>query len=452
VKFSPKAYQVIGAKFLYEHPRCNLWATPGMGKTSMVLMLLDWLKLAGSAFFPVLVIAPKRVCELVWPAEIAKWDDFKDLRVSLILGTARQRADALVAPADIYIINFDNVQWLVKELGDKWPFKIVAADESTRLKSFRLRQGGARAQSLSRIARHVGRWINLTGTPSPNGLSDLWGPMWFVDFGQRLGASYTAFMRRWFSIDMYTHAVTPLACADKEIHEAIADCTLALRAEDWFDIHQPVVTEVPVKLPDAAMKLYKEMERDFYIELDATGITAVNAMAKSMKCLQLASGSVYDANHIVHEVHNAKLEGLQSVIDEMGGEPIIVVFWFKFDAYMLQNAFPKARLYDGKRTEDEWNAGKIQMLLLQPASAGHGVNLQHGGRCIVFWSYVWDLDMRYQPIERLGPTRQLQSGYTRAVLVYDLVALGTLDEAVLSRLDGKKSVQDSLMDARAQKS
>ena len=451
--YEARAYQIIATNFLLENMRCNLWAAPGLGKTASCLAAIDILKIAGSSFFPVLVLAPKRVCELVWPAEVLKWRQFSNLRVSLVMGERKQREDALLVRADIFVINYDNVQWLVEHLGEVWPFKIVIADESTRIKSFRLKQGGARAHALSLVARKVGRWINLTGTPSPNGLRDLWGQQWFVDFGQRLGTSYTDFMKRWFRTNMHTKAIEPLEFAEQQIHAALADCTLALRAEDWFNIWVPIVTDIPVQLPTAAKALYDEMEKNFFIELASQpqGIEAVNAMAKSQKLLQMANGCIYDAASVPHQIHEAKIEGLKSVVEDMGGEPIIVTYFYRFDTPMIQKAFPKAVVFKGKGEEDAWNAGKIQMLLLHPQSAAHGINLQHGGRCMVFFSHVWDLELRMQAIERLGPTRQAQSGYNRAVLLYNLVAAGTIDEIVLSRLDSKKSIQDALMEARARR-
>jgi SNF2 family DNA or RNA helicase len=446
-----KEFQNIGLKFLYETLRANLWSHMGMGKTATCLMLVDLLKIAGSSFFPVLVIAPKRVCELVWPAEVLRWDRFADITVSLVLGNRKEREDALLVRADVYVINYDNIQWLVEHYGDRWPFRIVIADESTRLKNFRTKQGGARSGALGTIAKGVGRWINLTGTPSPNGLRDLWGQTWFIDFGSRLGSSYSAFLKRWFHTDPYTKVVTPLAGAEKEIHEKLADCTLALRAEDWFNIHEPITMNIPVQLPPAAMRLYEEMERDFFISIGTTNIVAVNAMAKSQKLLQMANGCVYDGASVPHQVHEAKIEGLQSVVEDMGGEPIIVTYFYKFDIPMIKKAFPKARIFDGQQAEDDWNAGRVEMLLLHPQSAAHGVNLQHGGRCMVFFAHMWDLELRLQAIERIGPTRQAQSGYNRAVLIYNLVAQNTMDEVVLDRLDGKKSVQDALMAARARR-
>lgn len=461
--FVPRPHQALAAKFLLDNKRCMLAAVPGLGKTGTVYMLLETLRMLGSAFFPALVIAPLKVCELTWPAEQKKWDRFQHLKVVTILGEREVREDALMERADVYVINYDNVQWLVKHLGKRWPFKIVIADESTRLKSYRGSQqvsvkgkefvrkaGGERARILGDIAMHTGRWINLTGTPAPNGLKDLWGQMWFIDFGERLGRTYSAFMERWFRIDPYTREVKPLPHAEAEIHAAVADVMLAMRAEDWMDVRAPNEITREVELPLAARKLYNEMERTFFAEL-ASGkeVSAVNSAVKSSKLLQIASGAVYDADRVSHHLHDAKVEGLKSIVNELGGEPLLLAYWFKFELPMLKKAFPEMRIFEGAKDEADWNAGRIPLMAVHPASAGHGVNLQHGGRAMCHFTLNWDLELRQQISERIGPVRQKQAGFDRAVLHYNLIAKDTLDQEVYDRLTSKASVQESLMKARA---
>jgi hypothetical protein len=279
----------------------------------------------------------------------------------------------------------------------------------------------------------------------------LWGQQWFVDFGERLGNSYTDFMRRWFRTDMYTKMIEAMPHAEAEIHEILADITIALRTEDWFDIHEPVITTIPVKLPPGAQYLYDEMEKNFFIEIGNTGIEAVNAMAKSQKLLQMCNGWIYDGNRVPHQIHDAKIEGLRSVVEDTGGEPLLVSYFYRFDVPMIQKAFPKCRVFRGKQDEDDWNSGKIDMMLIHPQSGGHGNNLQYGGRILCNFSHIWDLELVQQVGERIGPTRQAQSGFNRAVLHYNLVAEGTMDEVVLDRQTSKKSVQDALMAARARR-
>lgn len=447
--YTPRPFGPAATSFLLNTQRCNLWAKPGMGKTAIVFSVLDILKMAGSNFFPVLVLAPEKVARLVWPEEALKWDRFADLRVVPILGDRRMREDALLRRGDVYVINYENAQWLVERLGDKWPFRIIVADESTRLKSFRLSgKGGKRANALSQIAQLTGRWINLTGTPSPNGLKDLWGQNWFVDFGSRLGHSYTAFTDRWFHINPYSKDVEPRGGAEEQIHAALADVALALRPEDWFDIQEPNFIPRYVELNTNARRLYNEMERKLFFELDGREVNAVNAAARSGKLLQMASGAVYDENKVPVHIHDEKIEGLRSIVNEMGGEPLLLAYWFKWEIPMLQKAFPEMRIFRTRQDQDDWNAGKIPLMAAQPASCGHGVDLQHGGRAICFFTQTWDLELREQIIERLGPMRQLQAGYGRAVLVYDLLTRNTIDEEALERTTSKCSVQDALLLAR----
>ncbi len=472
-KFTPREYQVIARDFILDTQRCNLFAQPGLGKTSTCYTVIDILKMCGSGFFPALVIGPKAVVELPWPNEQKKWRDFNDLRIVPILGEHALRDEALMAKGDVFLINYENVQWLLKKYaGRPWPFKTIIADESTRLKNcrsyyqtnpgghtFLTKLGGARAAALSEIASKCGRWINLTGTPTPNGLKDLWGQNWFVDYGQRLGRTHGDFMRRWFHADPYSKMVELRheSCT-AEIHAAIADVTLALRAEDWFPIQKPLEIPREVELPSDARKLYDEMEKQFFIEIDSNPIEAVNAAVKSSKLLQIATGGIYDAEQKAHHLHDAKTEGLRSLVEELSGERLIVAYWFKFEIPMLEKVFdgkgsnPKFHLFKGRKDQDLWNAGKIDILGLHPASAGHGIDLQYGGRSIAHTTPIWDLELRQQICERIGPTRQLQAGFNRTVNHYNMVARNTMDVEVIDRQVGKASVQDALMAARARRS
>lgn len=451
--YEPHPYQREAIKFLLNTPRAALFAGMGLGKSSVVLSVLDALKIAGSSFFPALVIAPLRVARRVWPREVAKWDAFEGMTIRSITGTAGERLAAMKAKrADIYTINYDNIPWLIKTLGNtEWPFKIVIADECTKLKNFRLMgHGGARANDLSYIVKHTGRWINLTGTPATNGLKDLWGPMWFLDQGVRLKRSYTAFMNEWFRENKYTKQIEVMPGCDKLIHEAIADLTLALRTEDCLgNIEEPQVTNVEVELPRAARAAYRAMEDEFFTELGG-GIEAMNAGVKAMKLVQMASGAVYDNEKQAHEVHNAKLDGLDSIIEETG-ESLLVAYHFKFDAARIKKRFPHARVLESEKDMDDWNAGKIQLGLIHPQSAGHGIDLQDGGRNLVHFTHTWDLELRQQVLERIGPARQAQAGHPRAVMIYNIVAADTIDEVILERVKTKTSIQEALMIARSRR-
>ncbi len=423
----------------------------GSGKTGAVLTTLELLQMCGSNFFPALVLAPLRVARDVWPAEMTKWDHLKGMKLSAITGTATERLKALHTKADIYTMNYENIPWLVNALEKTpWPFLTVIADESTRLKGFRLRAGTKRAAALASVAKKTQRWLNLTGTPAPNGLKDLWGQNYFVDFGQRLGNTYTAFKTRWFDDDRYTMELSPRQDADTQIHSALSDCTLSIQMKDWVDLKQPIVTPVKVSLPPAAMVQYRQLEEEMYVQLAKdVEVTALSAAAKSIKCLQFCSGAAYYGENTDqwHEIHTAKLDALDSIIEETAGANLLVSYWWRHDAERICKRFRHARVLKTKKDEDDWNAGKISLMLAHPQSAGHGLNLQFGGHHIVFFSDWWNLELRQQIIERIGPVRQMQAGFNRPVYLYEILAEETIDELVAERHQGKAQVQELLMQA-----
>lgn len=448
-------YRFLAQRWAQRTLRVNLWAGMGSGKTVTVLTLLDAMYNLAGEKAPTLVLGPLRVVRSTWPGEIKQWDHLRGLSYSVITGTADERRAALRRKAAVYMVNYDNLVWLFDELRGVWPFETVVADESTRLKNFRIMQGGVRAQKLGQIAhRRVRNWINLTGTPAPNGLIDLWGQQWFVDKGAALGASFSAFENRWFAWkrregDDYAKQQFPLEHAKEDIEARLRPCTLAI--DNALQVDAPIENIIRVDLPRAAAAKYREMEREMFIELEEVGVEAFNAAGLTMKCLQLANGAVYPNEGgaaAAIEVHDAKLDALASVIEEAAGMPVLVAYHFKADLARLQRAFPRGRHLDANpRTIDDWNAGRIPLLFAHPASAGHGLNLQHGGNILVFFGLWWDLEPHEQIIERIGPTRQKQSGYNRPVFVHYLLAKGTIDEVVYRRLKTKASVQDSLRQA-----
>jgi SNF2 family DNA or RNA helicase len=446
-----------------KRPRCALWAGMGLGKTSAVLTALDCLYMSGMESKPTLVLAPLRVARSVWPEEAKKWDSLRHIEVQPILGTAEERSLALRKDASVYTMNYENIPWLMEELKGEWPFGTVISDESTRLKNLRISiqvskkgkefitgQGGKRTKALSAIAhKHTGRWVNLTGTPAPNGLKDLWGQTWFIDGGFRLGRCYIAFMKRWFEKGYDGYSVEPKEYAMAQVKDLLKDICLTIEAKDWFDLKEPIVNNVYVDLPATAMKLYKDMEKRMFAEIDGSPVEAFNAASKTMKCLQLANGAAYvDDKGSWKETHDAKIQALESIIEEATGMPVLVAYHFKSDLERLQRYFPKGRTLDQKApTIDEWNAGKIPLLFAHPASAGHGLNLQDGGNIIAFFGHWWDLEQYQQIIERIGPVRQAQAGYERPVFIHHILARGTVDELVMARRETKKEVQDILMGA-----
>lgn len=430
----------------------------GTGKTVSTYTAIQAKTMAGQDW-PTLILAPLRVARSTWPNEARKWQHLKGLEVMPIVGSEAERKLALRHDVPVHTCNYDNLPWLVEHYKTRWPYKTVIADECTRLKGFRLKQGGARAAALGRVAHGLCKeYVGLTGTPAPNGLIDLWGQMWFVDRGQRLGRSFEAFKQRWFQRAFQDYGLSPLPMAQEQIQEAIADVCLTIRSEDWFDLEAPIVNNIYVDLPIRARRHYRDLEKEMFTQLADRTATAVNAAGRTNKCLQLANGAVYtdpDADADSHpkarewrEVHDAKLDALESIIEEANGAPVLVAYEFRSDVVRILKAFPKARLLDDDpRTEDEWNAGQIPILLAHPKSAGHGLNLQYGGNILVFFGHNWNLEEYLQMIERIGPVRQLQAGLNRSVYIHHIIARDTVDELVMARRESKRSVQDILLDA-----
>lgn len=447
--YTPRPYQKLIMDHQLDTERCGIWAGMGMGKTVSTLTAINDLQLLEGN--PVLVLAPLRVATSTWPDEARKWEHTGSLSVMPITGSLEERRRALRYDAAVYTTNYEQLPWLVEHLGDRWPFRTVISDESTKLKGFRLRQGTARAKALGRVAHtKIKRFVELTGTPSPNGLQDLWGQMWFLDQGHRLGRTFDAFKQRWFKPDPSGFGVVPLPHAQEEIQAKLRDICLTVEAKDWFDLREPIVTNIHVDLPIKARQLYRQFEKEMFMQLGEHEVEAFNAAARTVKCLQLANGAAYvgEDNSQWHEVHDVKLQALESVIEEANGMPVLVAYQFKSDLARLLKAFPKGRQLDkDPQTIRDWNAGKIPVLFAHPASAGHGLNLQDGGNILVFFAHDWNLENRLQIIERIGPTRQLQAGHDRPMFIYNIIARDTVDELVLKRVETKREVQDLLLEA-----
>jgi len=444
--FKPHPYQEEAMAHLYKVRRSALWMPMGGGKTVTTLTALDSLSVVEDVF-PALVLAPLRVARTTWPEEVKKWPHLAHLRVSVISGTPKQRERALAKEADIYCTNYDNLVWLRKELGEEWPFRTVVADEFTRLKSFRLRQGGSRARVLGQVAHsHVSRFIGLTGTPAPNGVKDLWGQIWFLDQGERLGRTFSAFEQRWFRKGYDGYSLVPYEHTQKEVEERLQDICLTVQG---LQVDEPITSPVYVDLPPLARNVYDEMEKQLFTILNEEGVEAANAAVRTQKCLQLANGALYiDDNGKWEEAHSAKLDALESIIEEANGAPVLVAYNFKHDLERLRGRFRHGRVLDANPdTIREWNEGRISILFAHPASAGHGLNLADGGNILAFYGVNWNLEEHMQIIERIGPMRQKQAGYDRPVLVYPILARNTVDDLVMDRLSTKKSVQEVLLEA-----
>lgn len=456
--FAPRPYQNAIVEHILDNPRCGVFAGMGMGKTISTLTALELLELFEPG--PALVVAPLRVAASTWPDEANKWQHLENFKIVAVIGTPKEREAALRQKADVYTINYENLPWLVDYLGNKWPFTKVVADESTKLKGFRVSQGSKRAKALGKVThKYVKRFIALTGTPAPNGLKDLWGQMWFLDRGNRLGTSFNAFTSRWFQsiqvgADRHAVQLVPFKHSQGEIHGKLKDICISLEAKDHFDIDEPIVNIIEVELTGKARKVYDEMENEMFIELsESIEVEAFNAASKTMKCLQIASGALYtDENGAWQAIHDLKLQALESIIEEAAGMPVLVSYHWKSDLERLLKAFPQGRQLDkNPKTISDWNKGKIPVMFAHPQSAGHGLNLQDGGNILVFFSHWWNLEEYQQIIERIGPTRQAQAGHDRPVFIHHIVAKDTMDSVVMDRRESKREVQDLLMEAMKKK-
>lgn len=433
-----------------------IFAGMGTGKTVSTLTAIKLLQDCVLAK-PALIIAPLRVAQSTWPDEAAKWKHLESLRVSVVAGTEKKRLAALDTPADIYCTNYEQLPWLVAQFADKpWRFGYIVCDESTRLKGFRLRSGTQRAKALSQVAFSSEYFIELTGTPTANGLLDLWGQAWFIDKGETLGKTLSAYQQAYFypvrtGGEAYMVRWDPAAGSDAKIKERIQPLSVTIKAEDWFNIDAPIVNDIRVQLPPKAAELYREMERDLMVTLGDKDVEAANALSKMGKCLQIASGALYlgDSKEW-EEIHTTKLEALESIVEEANGAPILVAYQFVHERDRILKKFRQAKELDkNPQTIRDWNEGKIPMLIAHPASCGHGLNLQDGGNILVFFSCGYNYEQYAQMCERLGSVRQAQAGHPRAVFIHRIVADRTLDLSILSALTKKKNILDFLLDTRS---
>lgn len=451
--------------FMQHNLRCALWAGMGIGKGSAALWTLDLLRILGEVDYsePTLVVGPARVARETWPEEVAKWTQFKDFRITPLTGTPAQRRDKLRIRSDIFTVSYELAPWLVETYLERWPFRQVIADESDRLKGFREKKGGVgvdsakkgasgeRAHQLGRIAHNlVRRWVNLTGTPAPAGLKDLWGQTWYLDRGLRLGRTHTAFIHRWFAPKWSGHGIQPLPHAEKEIHALLADICLTIDPKDYFDLRDPIVREVPIVLPPRARAIYRDLENEMFVKIEELGaeINAMNAAALTNKCLQLANGAVYTKRPEWVPVHNAKLEALESVQHEAGGMPLLVAYQFQSDRSRILRAFPRAVDISTSRGMSAFRAGDAPMGVAHPKSMGHGIDgLQLITNILVRFGRGWKTGEEMQMLERIGPMRQLQAGLDRNMFVYNITAKDTVDEDVAAAHIANISVQDALLNA-----
>ena len=396
----------------------------------------------------VLVIAPKKVAEGTWSREKDKWDHTKILRVSPVLGNQAKRIRALNTPADIYIINRENVVWLVDYYRNAWPFDMVVIDESSSFKS----HNAKRFKALASVSSHIDRLVELTGTPSPNGLNDLWAQVFLLDGGERLERKYTRFRERYFQPDKrgydgMVYSYEPKPGTEQAILNRIADICISMKAEDYLQLPDLTYHEVPVILDAKAEKAYRKMERQMVLELpEDEEISVTSAAALSNKLLQLANGAVYDEDHNVHEVHGCKIEAFLELIESLQGKPALVFYNFQHDRQRILKALEKSALRIRElrtpQDEDDWNAGRIDILLTHPASSAYGLNLQQGGNHVIWFGLTWNYELYTQANKRLH-----RQGQTEKVIIHHLVCAGTRDEDVMQALSRKEDVQNWVMES-----
>lgn len=438
-KFVPHPYQQYAIDFLLQHEQVGLFLDMGLGKTVITLTALNILKKEGK-IGKTFVVAPKIVAENVWKQEPKKWDHLQDLSFSYILGSPKQREKALKTEADIYVITRDNVAWLVDLLKGNWIFDTLVLDE---LSSFKNHQS-KRFKKLREIRPYVKRVIGLTGTPIPNGYMDLWSEMYLLDMGKRLGKYITEYRKNYFyALNRWSFIEYKLMPgADKIIDQKISDICLSMKAKDYLNLKEPQVIDVTVELSPKEMKAYKEMEREAVLSIDEEVITATSAGIVVNKLLQLANGAIYTKEQKDYKIiHNRKLEALEELVEQAAGENVIVYYTYQHDKERILQKFLEARILKTEKDVEDWNAGKIKMLVAHPASAGHGLNLQDGGSIAIWFGLNWSLELYQQANARLH-----RQGQKNTVRIYRIIAENTVDNRVLEVLNGKNMRQEELLE------
>lgn len=449
MKFEPYAYQRVAIERMINSPRLALYQDMGLGKTVEVLTAIQELRLRWCVT-RVLVIAPKTVAEATWTQEAERWDHLKELRIAKVLGPLQKRIASLETAADIYIINRENVAWLVDYCRNAWPFDGVVIDESSSFKN----PQSKRFKALRRVLPKIKWLVELTGTPAPNGIEDLWAQIYLLDGGERLGRTLTAFREAYFSQD-YAHpgqqyrTYTPLPGASEQVEAKIADICVTMKAEDYLELPEYIEDVVPVMLDTEAKKAYRRLERDMLLEVDGATITAGTAAVLNGKLLQLCSGAVYGEAGEVVSVHNCKLDAFLEVVEQLGGQHALVFYWYQHERERLIEALSKTglrvRVYSGDGDASAWNAGEIDLLLAHPVSCGYGLNLQYGGHHMIWYSLPnWELEVYQQACKRLH-----RQGQQYPVVSHLLVVKGGMDEAVVDALRSKGDVQEHLLQALA---
>nr|DAZ60400.1 MAG TPA: Chromatin remodeling complex ATPase [Caudoviricetes sp.] len=442
MKYSPHDYQRYAAEFIITHPVSALLLDMGLGKTSITLTAINNLLFDNFEVHKVLVVAPLRVARDTWSAEIEKWEHLKNLRYSVVVGTAQERISALSTPADIYIINRENIQWLVEESGLPFDFDMAVIDELSSFKNHQSKRFRVFMKARPKLKRIVG----LTGTPAGNGLMDLFAEFKLLDMGERLGRLIGQYRNTYFQPDkrngMVIYSYKPLPDAEQRIYDKISDITISMKAADHLKMPELISSEYTVQLSDKEREKYDRLKKDLVLSEDNEEVTAANAASLSNKLSQMANGAVYSDDESIIEIHDRKLDALEDIIESMNGRSLLVAYWFKHDLERIRKRFEICEI-KSSRDISEWNSGKIPVALIHPASAGHGLNLQSGGSTLVWFGLTWSLELYQQTNARLW--RQGQTADT--VVIQHIIVKGTIDEQIMKALKTKDTTQAALITA-----
>ncbi len=447
MKYNPHNYQSYATEFIENHNESAILLSMGLGKTVITLTAINDLLFDSFDVSKVLIIAPLRVAKTTWKDEIEKWEHLKNLKYSIVVGTEMERIAALKAKADIYIINRENVQWLVEESGQKFTFDMVVVDELSSFKNGKSK----RFQSLMKVRPLAKRIVGLTGTPASNGLMDLWSEYKLLDYGKRLGRFITHYRNNYFAPDRRNgtiiYSYKPLPFAEESIYDKISDITISMTSNDYLQMPDLIKNEVKVEMSEEELTKYKVLQNDLVLSLGDNDISASSAGVLSNKLSQMANGAIYTDDHMTIKIHDRKLDALEDLIEQAYGKPVLVAYWFKHDLERISKRLKELGIpFEEIKTESaikKWNEGKVQVGLIHPASAGHGLNLQSGGSTLIWFGITWSLELYEQTNARLY--RQGQKSST--VVIEHIITKGTIDEEILKVLERKDCVQGALINA-----
>ena len=441
MQYRPHEYQTYATNFILEHPIAAVLLEMGLGKSVITLTAIYELMLNRFEVNKVLVIAPLRVARDTWPSEIEKWEHLKGLTYSVVIGTEAERLRALRTPAHVYLINRENIDWLITKSGIPFDFDMVVIDELSSFKSY----SAKRFKSLLKVRPRVKRIVGLTGTPSGNGLMDLWAEFRVLDMGERLGRYITHYRNRFFVPDKRNQQMVfsykPIPGAEDEIYRRISDITISMKSGDYLKMPECIINEVPVTLSDEEWSIYDDFREDMVVALKDDEIDAVNAASLSGKLLQMANGAVYNEEKEVLHIHDRKLDALEDLIEGANGKPVLIAYWFNHDLERIKNRFAIREIKTSKDIRD-WNNGEIPIAVIHPASAGHGLNIQFGGSTIIWFGLTWSLELYQQTNARLW-----RQGQNNTVIIHHIIAKNTIDEDVMKALRKKEKVQSALIDS-----